>query len=114
MGEERISVQIDEVTDLWFGRYQVIWQPPSGDPSIIRRGDQGPKIVWLRQSLATLQPVANSEALQPDVFDEGLERQLLEFQRKNRLETDGIAGHQTQIIINSLLAPDGAPTLTGS
>jgi hypothetical protein len=35
-----------------------------------------------------------------------------DFQRDRRLTVDGYAGRQTQIIINTLLAPDSVPTLT--
>jgi peptidoglycan hydrolase-like protein with peptidoglycan-binding domain len=34
------------------------------------------------------------------------------FQREHRLDVDGLAGQQTQIIINSLLAVEGTPRLS--
>jgi hypothetical protein len=36
----------------------------------------------------------------------------MQFQRDHRLEVDGLAGQQTQIIINSLLAVVGTPRLS--
>jgi len=36
------------------------------------------------------------------------------FQRQHRLEADGLAGQKTQVIINSLLQPDGTPRLSAS
>ena len=47
-----------------------------------------------------------------DQFDADLERIVRTFQRDHRLDVDGLAGQQTQIIINSLLAIDGTPRLT--
>jgi hypothetical protein len=36
----------------------------------------------------------------------------MDFQRRNRLEADGLAGQQTQIIINSRLGLDDRPSLS--
>jgi murein L,D-transpeptidase YcbB/YkuD len=73
---------------------------------------RGENIRWLRQSLAALDPEYQGTISDSDLFDEALERQLREFQQRNRLKVDGLAGHQTQIFINSLLAPDGTPRLS--
>jgi hypothetical protein len=35
-----------------------------------------------------------------------------DFQRDHRLDIDGVAGQQTQIIINSQLAVEGTPRLS--
>ena len=47
----------------------------------------------------------------PDIFDDDLADKVRLFQRDNRLDVDGLAGHQTQIIINTLLNPDSTPRL---
>jgi len=39
---------------------------------------------------------------------------VIDFQRDHRLVVDGLAGQQTQIIINSLLGSDETPRLTTS
>jgi murein L,D-transpeptidase YcbB/YkuD len=71
-------------------------------------------VQWLRQSLAALDPDGKLRPGDSDLFDGELEQQLLEFQRRNRLDTDGLAGQQTQIIINSQLGLDGRPRLSGT
>ena len=113
MDGSRVTTSVDEIADLWFGLYQLIWHPPNGDPSVLRRGVQGPKVVWLRQSLAALDPNSSVAPGDSPLFDGELEQQLLDFQRRNRLDTDGLAGQQTQIIINSQLGLDGRPRLSG-
>jgi len=113
-GETRTSYPIAELADLWYGQYLLIWQPPNGNPSLLQPGAQGPKVRWLRQSLVALGSGLDAPASDSDVFDSELERQLIEFQRRNRLETDGLAGPQTQIIINTQLGLEGIPSLSGS
>jgi general secretion pathway protein A len=67
---------------------------------------------WLRQSLAALDPEYEGKVSDSDLFDAELERQLRSFQRRNRLQVDGLAGQQTQIFINSLLSLEGTPKLS--
>jgi general secretion pathway protein A len=112
IGSESMTIPIDKITELWYGQYLLIWQPPNGDPSALKLGARGPKVIWLRQSLTALDstgPVAVSDS---DIFDAALEQQLMEFQRRNLLEADGFAGQQTQIIINSRLRLDDRPSLS--
>jgi len=104
----------EEISNLWFGQYLLIWRPPNGDPTMLRPGDRNPKIRWLRQSLAALDPEPEANISDSDVFDSRLRQRLIEFQRQNRLEADGLAGQQTQIIINSQLGLDNTPRLSGT
>jgi general secretion pathway protein A len=106
-----MTIPIDEITGLWYGQYLLIWQPPNGDPSALKVGTRGPKVIWLRQSLAALNPATPTVVSDSEVFDEELEQQLMDFQQRNRLEVDGLAGQQTQIIINSRLGLDDRPSL---
>ena len=69
-------------------------------------------VVWLRESLAAIDERYRAEPFDSNVYDQELQRQVREFQRDHRLDIDGLAGQQTQIIINSLLEPDSTPRLT--
>ncbi len=111
-GGKRLRFPVDEVVDLWFGQFLLIWRPPSGTPVVISPGMQNEDVRWLRQSLAALDSGYQPQATDSDYFDDGLQQQLLAFQRGHRLAADGLAGQMTQIIINSLLAPDDTPTLS--
>lgn len=110
----RVNFPVDEVADLWFGQYLLIWRPPGGKSEAISPGMQNENVRWLRQSLATLDSQYQPQPADSDFFDEGLQQQLMAFQRQHRLQADGLAGQKTQIIINSLLARDGTPRLTNS
>jgi general secretion pathway protein A len=68
----------------------------------------------LRESLAAIDSrYASANAASP-IFDAELEQIVRSFQRDHRLDVDGLAGQQTQIIINSLLAVDGTPRLSAA
>jgi len=113
-GETRSTHSIEEISKLWYGEYLLIWRPPNGDAKAIKPGMRDENVRWLRQSLAAIDtnydPDSNTPA-ELDFFDEELERRLKVFQREHRLKVDGLAGQQTQIIINSSLALDGIPRL---
>jgi len=100
-----------ELAPLWLGQYTLVWRPPAGSPAAIRPGMMSNSVSWLRSSLAALGFDAAPTETGENYFDSGLETQLREFQRRNRLDVDGIAGEHTQIMINSLLAADGSPRL---
>lgn len=104
---------IHDVSRMWFGQYMLIWRPPGGTTEALMPGSRNENVRWLRQSLAALDEEFQPEPADSDLFDAALEQQLLKFQRQHRLETDGLAGQKTQIIINSLLAPDETPRLSG-
>jgi general secretion pathway protein A len=109
-GDSRLRVPVTEVTDLWFGQYTLIWRPPNGNATALRSGSRGENVRWLRQSLARIDG-EGSGGDSSDYFDAALEERVMDFQRRHRLQVDGLAGQQTQILINSLLADDGTPRL---
>ena len=103
-----------DVTDLWFGDYILLWRPPNGDSLALGRGSRGDNVVWLRKSLAAIDDRYRAEPLDSSIYDEELEQRVIDFQRDHRLYVDGLAGQQTQIIINSLLGTENTPRLTTS
>lgn len=112
VGEHTAEFELGDIEELWFGEFMLWWQPPNGSAAPLSRGMRGENIRWLRQSLAALDPEYQGAVSDSDLFDEALERQLREFQQRNRLRVDGLAGQQTQIFINSLLALEGTPRLS--
>ena len=64
---------------------------------------------WLRQSLARLHGGQGGES---DSFDFELVKQVEDFQRDHRLAIDGIAGRQTQMMLDSALAQPDTPLLS--
>lgn len=111
LGDRRVRRPIEDINELWFGQYLMLWEPPNGRLMTIQPGSRGENVLWLRNSLAALDPDFATESASPDTFDASLEQALREFQRRNRLQVDGVAGQQTQILINSLLADRNTPLL---
>lgn len=107
-----VSHPVATVANAWFGQYLLLWKPPNGRSMALGLGVQDGNVVWLRQSLAAIDDRYRAEPTDLDVFDASLEQRVRAFQRDHRLDVDGLAGRQTQIIINSLLALDGTPRLT--
>jgi general secretion pathway protein A len=114
IGTNRQWFPIDEVAEMWFGQFMVIWRPPNGVAAAILPGSKNEDVRWLRQSLAALDASYEAQVAEADFFDAGLEQQLMLFQRNHRLDPDGLAGQKTQIIINTMLAADGTPRLSES
>ena len=109
-----VSHPVTTVANVWFGQYLLLWKPPNGYSMALGLGVQDGNVVWLRQSLAAIDDRYRAEPTDLDIFDASLDQRVRAFQRDHRLDVDGLAGRQTQIIINSLLAPDGRPRLATS
>jgi general secretion pathway protein A len=112
IGSVRVTHAVADITQAWFGNYMLLWRPPAGIASSLGPGSQGDDVTWLRNSLTAIDGRYSSEDPESDLFDAELEQIVRAFQREHRLDVDGLAGQQTQIIINSLLAVEGTPRLS--
>ena len=112
IGGVRVTHAIADITQAWFGNFMLLWRPPMGVAASLGPGSQGDDVSWLRSSLAAIDDRYASTAPQSNLFDAELEQIVRLFQRDHRLDVDGLAGQQTQIIINSLLAVEGTPQLS--
>ena len=110
VGEAIHEISLAELADHWFGEFLVVWRPSIPLAKQLHVGMRGDDVRWLREGLAVLAgtPVETAE---PDLFDATLERQVEDFQRGHRLTVDGIAGVQTQLLLESAIGTPGAPTL---
>jgi len=114
IGGVAVAHSVDDIADLWFGQYLLLWRPPNGVSISLGPGSRGANVAWLRQSLAAIDPRYRGTAFDSDIYDADLEQKVRMFQRDHRLDIDGLAGRQTQIIINSLLASDDTPRLVSA
>ena len=112
IGGVSVTHSIDDVSELWFGQFLLIWKPANGQSVALGPGVRDRNVVWLRKSLATIDERYRADPVESDVYDQALTDRVREFQRDHRLLVDGLAGRQTQIIINSLVAVDDVPRLT--
>ncbi len=110
IGNQRYEVGTAELADLWFGEYLLLWRPGIGSRKALLPGMQDQDVRWLRESLATIRGTPLAPVVS-DLYDQELENQVRDYQRKRRLTVDGLVGQQTQIAINTDLNPTGVPRL---
>ena len=111
-GGATLKAELLDLQRYWYGDFLVLWRPPLPMARLLRPGMRGAEVRWLRQGLAA----ARGEVLSggSDVYDKDLERLVEDFQRSHRLTVAGIAGEQTQVLLDGLVGAPGAPTLRGS
>ena len=110
LGEHNERVPLDEVSRDWFGDFTVVWKPKILRPRLLSIGMQGDEVRWLRRSLNALRGAA-SDPDRSDIYDHELAIEVQNFQREHRLNADGIAGLQTQVVLDTALAEPGSPLL---
>jgi general secretion pathway protein A len=103
-------VSIASISRFWYGDYLVLWRPQVAAPHALSAGMQGDGVRWLRSTLNSVHGKPNEPAVN-DVYDEELVRMVEDFQRTHRLNVDGIAGVQTQIVLDTLSNTTSAPLL---
>lgn len=109
LGDQQYDVSIASLSRFWYGDYLVLWRPQVASPRALSAGMQGDGVRWLRNSLNTLQ--GHTDAPAGDYYDAELVKMVEDFQRRHRLNVDGIAGVQTQIVLDTLSNPAGTPVL---
>jgi general secretion pathway protein A len=108
--QEQPDVSVASISRYWYGDYLVLWRPQVPTQRALSAGMQGDGVRWLRHSLNSLQGKAG-ESVSSDFYDDELTRMVEDFQRQHRLNVDGVAGVQTQIVLDTLNNPAGAPLL---
>jgi general secretion pathway protein A len=110
LGEHNEKVSIDDLSRDWFGEFTVVWKPKTARTRLLSVGMQGDEVRWLRRSLNALAGGA-SDPEHADVYDQELAIAVQNFQRVHRLNVDGIAGVQTQVVLDTALADPNSPLL---
>jgi len=110
LGGESRHVSITAASRYWFGDFLLLWRPPLAVAKVLTPGTRGDDVRWLRESLRAAQGLPPAPAGN-DVYDEELSRLVQDFQRQHRLTVDGVAGVQTQIVLDTVLSATGSPTI---
>jgi len=113
LGGKPQDLPIATISRYWFGDFLLLWRPPLAVVKSLGPGMRGAEVRWLRDNLRAAQGLP---AAQPagNFYDEELTRLVQDFQRTHRLNADGVAGVQTQIVLDTVLNPSGSPTLGGA
>jgi general secretion pathway protein A len=110
LGDRSEQISLDAVSPLWFGEFTVVWRPKTRRTRDLSVGMSGDEVRWLRRSLNALRGAA-VDPENGDVFDQDLAVEVQNFQREHRLNVDGIAGIQTQMVLETALADPDSPLL---
>jgi general secretion pathway protein A len=111
IGDAAQEVTVASLQELWDGDFLMLWKPPPLEARNLALGSGGEAVRLLRQHLhqaAGLPPDHNAA----DVYDEALQTLVVQFQRRNGIAADGIAGAQTQALLDVALRPTGTPLLS--
>ena len=97
-GGNRLSLSKTDLDPFWFGDFTLIWKPPPIKSAILKKGDVGPDVRWLRTQLNRMEGLNDmSHETEEAVFDDILEMRVMNFQRSHAVKADGIVGEQTLI-----------------
>lgn len=96
--EDARMIPRNEIENSWLGEFLVAWPQAPDWPPDIRRGQAGPAVDIVMQMAAFAEPAWQGGG----AFDATFEAWLVEFQRRNGLQADGIVGPKTLIY---LMAP---------
>jgi general secretion pathway protein A len=110
LGGRYERVPLDDLSRIWFGEFTVIWKPQTPRPRQLSVGMSGEEVLWLRRSLSAVQGVPVTPT-HNDAYDQELAVAVQNFQREHRLNVDGIAGIQTQVVLDTVLGAPGSPVL---
>jgi general secretion pathway protein A len=110
IGSQTASVSVAELTRYWFGDFVLLWHPGNQDVRDLSAGMRGAPVRRLREQLNRWSG-AGSSASTSDEFDGSLVKLVEQFQRANRLAVDGIAGIETQVALDAVLATPDSPLL---
>lgn len=111
------EVRVGELARLWFGEFILLWRPGTREAKPLQPGMRGAEIDRLRANLARVRgatgypPPASAPARQNDVYDAELSRWVEDFQRRHRLNVDGVADIPTLVVLDTALAAPGTPLL---
>jgi general secretion pathway protein A len=111
VGATSHEIALSDLATHWHGQFQLLWKPPQLDTRSLSLGMQGEPVRQLRIRLSQWAGLA-PESAPSDVFDASLQLLVQQFQRRSSLTADGIAGTQTQALLDAALASTDTPLLS--
>jgi general secretion pathway protein A len=111
VGKREVDVSIADLSRSWFGDLILLWKPPADTASSMSRGARGSAVRELRRRLLQW----NNAVLVGEgsaTFDDDLANLVEDFQKSHHLTPDGVAGLDTQLMLDSAIALASSPRLT--
>ena len=108
IGDKDFNISLSDLESRWFGDYTILWRMPPAFTGAIKLGTSGDDVQWLASNLAAI----NGQEVPGIIsYDTRLIRDVKNFQKQEGLSSDGIAGVQTLIQINTVM-DKSVPRLT--
>jgi general secretion pathway protein A len=111
IGLASYQVALTDLNARWDGEFQLLWKPPQLDTRSLSVGMHGEPVRSLRQRLRQWAGLGADPAAS-NIFDAPLEQLVKQFQRRNNVTADGVAGAQTQALLDAALATTDTPLLS--
>ena len=109
-GKSTNEMELDVFMQNWTGSFSYLWKPEPNFKSL-QLGDENQEgLSWLQDQLFKI----NNEReflITGGRFTQAVYNEVIELQKKNNIEQDGIVGQQTLMLINQL-TNTAIPTLT--
>ena len=102
--------QLEKVLPFWRGFFVLFWKPPAPKVRVLRSGQTLPAVQSLRDQIKLVTGFLETESIEKH-FDTKLVTRVMEFQRTNGLEANGVAGAGTFIHLNNAMIIPGIPQL---
>jgi len=96
-GGREVLIPLEELSLIWTGEYQLLWQAPQGYKGDLKFGDQGIAVNWLSEKMKVL---VDPRISNTQVFDQALSQAVSSYQNQRNITADGIVGMQTILTIN--------------
>ena len=110
IGARSVRIGIADLALYWYGDCVLLWHPATPPVPELGPGMRGPAVRSLRTQLL-LASGSSPTAAQSSGFDAELSRLVADFQRVHHLPVDGVAGIETQLILDAVVAVPGSPIL---
>ncbi|MFH1242922.1 MAG: AAA family ATPase [Pseudomonadota bacterium] len=116
LGSERVTVPRTDIEPYWFGDFTIVWRPLPSGSILLREGDKGSDVLWLRARLDRVEGVTPGSGgkLANPLFDADLKMRVMNFQRSHSINPDGMVGEQTIIQLNTTMKDPSIPLLCRS
>lgn len=105
---KEVKASSEIIKEVWTGTAYIFWRNFDNIHGLLSNGSKGNEVVWLSKKLKELGFYEHNIT---EVFDNNLQKAVINFQEKNQLGVDGIVGKETIIIIYQLMENYKTPYL---
>jgi general secretion pathway protein A len=91
-----------EIDKHWLGHFLLLWHPPAVPLPVLNVGSSGENVLWVRKRLDQIEGRLSDATVASPNYDAALKRRIADFQQKQGLGSDGVAGELTLLMLDML------------